>query len=151
MKRQNRKPKKQLVKELAESFDNEFSKQLPVTVLPNGDTVYKSYIVKQNKAGNWAVYHKTHKDLVDQFFLKSCALMAAKAYDSTQLERYFEIKRLDNKYWANYSDTQVYKKNIKTAKEFERYLVLLNKLEHSSAQAEHCKEEISRMFKWSFV
>ena len=77
--------------------------------------------------------------------------MAAKAYNNTQLEKYFEIKRLDNRYWASYCDTLVYKKNIKTAKDFERYLILLNKLEHSNALSMHFKEEISRMFRWSFV
>ena len=77
--------------------------------------------------------------------------MAAKAYDAVQIEKYFEIKRLDNRYWANYCDTLIYKRNIKTAKEFERYLILLNKLEQSNALAEHYKDEISRMFKWSFV
>lgn len=151
MKKQNKKPKKQLVKELAEQLGTEFEKQLPITVLPNGSTVYKNYIIKQTKTGNWGVYYQAQNDLIEQYFLKSCALMAAKAYNSTQLEKFFEIKRLDNKYWANYSDTQVYKKNIKTAKDFDRYLVLLNKLEHSSAISEHCKEEISKMFKWTFV
>ena len=77
--------------------------------------------------------------------------MATKAYQGTNLNRYFEIKRLDNKYWSSYSDNQVYKRNIKTAKDFDRYLILLNRLEHSKTQAEHFKEEISRMFKWSFV
>jgi phage tail tape-measure protein len=77
--------------------------------------------------------------------------MAAKAYTKTQLEKYFEIKRLDNRYWASHCDILVYKKNIKTAKDFERYLILLNKLEHSDALATHFKEEISRMFRWSFV
>ena len=77
--------------------------------------------------------------------------MAAKAYLSTNLNRYFEIKRLDNKYWASYSDNQIYKKNIKTAKDSDRFMILLNKLEDSEAQATHFKEAISRMFKWSFV
>ena len=77
--------------------------------------------------------------------------MGAKAYQSTDLTRYFEIKRLDNKYWASYSDNQVYKKNIKTAKDSERFMILLNKLEDSETQAQYFKETISRMFKWSFV
>jgi hypothetical protein len=77
--------------------------------------------------------------------------MSAKAYANTRMEKYFEIKRLDNQYWANYSDTVIFAKNIKTAKDYERYLILLNRLEHSKTLADHFKEEISRMFKWSFV
>jgi len=35
--------------------------------------------------------------------------------------------------------------------DFDRYLILLNKLEHSQAQTEQYKNEISTMFKWTFV
>ena len=77
--------------------------------------------------------------------------MAAKAYSSVHMNRFFEIKELDNKYWANYCDSIVYKKNIKSAKELDRYIVLLNRLEESNRKATFYREEISRMFKWSFV
>jgi hypothetical protein len=89
--------------------------------------------------------------VIDQFFLKTSALMAANAYSKTNLDKFFEIKRLDNQYWANYCDTQIYRHNIKKAKEYDRYLILLNKLEQTEFKTEHYKEEISRMFKWSFV
>lgn len=77
--------------------------------------------------------------------------MGAKAYNNTHIDKFFEIKRLDNQYWASYSDLLVYKKNIKTAKEFDRYVILLNKLEDTETKTEHYREQISRMFKWSFV
>jgi hypothetical protein len=151
MKKLNKFKKQKTIKELAGFFDKELTANLPVTVLPNGAVGYKDYLIKQTKDGNWGIYNVLSKDLLDQFFLKSCALMAAKAYSNVQLEKYQTIKQLDNRYWANHCDMLVYKKNIKTAKEFERYLILLNKLENSEAQTEHYKEEISRMFKWSFV
>ena len=152
MKKFNKKPnKKQVVKELAEHFQNELDRKLPITVLPDGGMVYKDFLVKQNSTGNWGVYNFRNRTLIEQYFLKSCALMAAKAYSTTSLDKFFEIKRLDNKYWSNYSDSQVYRKNIKSAKEFDRYVILLNKLEDSEHKTEHYKEAISRMFKWSFV
>ena len=77
--------------------------------------------------------------------------MAAKAYSRTDINKFFEIKHLDNKYWASYSDNQVYRKNIKTAKDFDRFQVLLNKLELSQQETDRFKEKISTMFKWSFV
>ena len=77
--------------------------------------------------------------------------MAAKAYDASNMTRYYEIKRMDTQYWANYSDNQIYKKNIVKAKDFDRYMILLNKLEYSQAQSEQYKNEISTMFKWTFV
>ena len=144
-------PRARVIKDLAGQLDQELKTNLPITVLPDGSAIYKDYLVKLTKHNNWGVFNVNNKQLVDQFFLKTCALMAAKAYNNTQLEKFFEIKRLDNRYWANHCDTLVYTHNIKTAKEYNRYLILLNKLEHSTSQEAFYKEEISRMFKWSFV
>lgn len=152
MKKFNKKSnKKQVVKELAEHFQNELDRKLPITVLPGGAAVYKNYLIKQNSAGIWGMYNYRNQTLIEQYFLKTCALMAAKAYSTTSLDKFFEIKRLDNKYWSNYCDNQVYRNNIKTAKEFDRYVILLNKLEDSEQKTQYYKEAISRMFKWSFV
>lgn len=152
MKKINKHTKKKIpVKELAEQFSHELDAKLPLHVMPNGDIVYKNYVVRKLANENWGVYNKRNKDLIDQFFLKTCALMAAKAYNNTMVEKFFEIKRLDNKYWANFCDLTIYKKNIKTAKDLDRYLILLNKLEDSDAKVKYYKDEISRMFAWSFV
>lgn len=152
MKKSNKKTNKQkIVKDLAEQFKSELDTKLPITVLPNGNMVYKDFLVKQLQNGNWGVYHVKTKELVQQYFLKTCALMGAKAYNHTQMTKFFEIKELDNKYWANYCDSVIFKNNIKSAKEFDRYIVLLNRLEESTSKAQFYKEEISRMFKWSFV
>ena len=150
MKKQN-KPKTAVIKELASQFEAEFNKSMPVTLRKDGSLLYKNYVIKQNNNNNWALYYDGSNESIDEFYLRTCALMGAKAYQSTDLTRYFEIKRLDNKYWASYSDNQVYKKNIKTAKDSERFMILLNKLEDSETQAAYFKETISRMFKWSFV
>jgi hypothetical protein len=151
MKNTNKKHKRVAVKDLAEQFANEFNKQLPVTVLPDGGIIYKKYLVKQLKTGNWALYNYNSKTTIEEYYLKTCALMAAKAYNNLNLTKFFEIKQLDNHYWANHADLQVYKKNIKTAKDFDRYMILLNKLEDTEYKTEHFKEKISRMFKYSFV
>ena len=150
MKKQT-KSKSKVVKELAGHFEEDLKSSLPIAIQPDGSIVYKDYVVKLKKNQNWGLYDRRNNSLVEEYYLKTCALMAAKAYNRTQLEKFFEIKRLDNRYWANYCDSMIYRKNIKTAKEFERYCILLNKLEASEEQTKHFKEEISRMFKWSFV
>jgi hypothetical protein len=153
MKKSNKtkKPKEKVIKELAQHFEEDLKKSLPISVQPDGSIVYKSYYIKKNANENWGLFNINTRDQVNEFYLKTCALMAAKAYSTVNLDKFHEIKRADNRYWSNYCDSQVYRKNIKTAKEFERYLILLNKLEHTEFLAEHYKEEISRMFKWSFV
>lgn len=149
--KKTKKPKKNIVKELANEFDKELNAKLPLTVLPNGSVAYKNFLVKSIPNGNWGMFNIQNKELIEQFFLKSCAIMAAQAYDKTHIEKFFEIKRLDNRYWASHCDTKIYQHNIKKTKEFERYLILLNKLEQSNAQEAFYKEEISRMFRWAFV
>lgn len=151
MKNTKTKPKAKVIKELAQQFEEELKQTLPISIQPNGNIVYKSYLIKQNSSGNWSLYHLNNKVLIETYHLKSCALMAAKAYDHTNLNKFFEIKQVDNKYWASYSDNQIYQQNIKKAKDFNRYLILLNKLEDSGIRTEQFKEQISRMFKWSFA
>jgi hypothetical protein len=151
MKKTKRKIPTIRIKELAQELSTELEQKMPLTVLPNGGIVYKNYLVKQTNDGNWAVYNYKSRNLIEQYFLKTCALMAAKAYNGIQLDKFHDIKRLDNGYWANHCDTQVYRKNIKTAKDFDRYLILLNKLEESEFKETHYKDEITKMFKWSFV
>jgi len=143
--------KAKLVKELAEQFEADFNKIHQIVVLPNNNVVYKDFLIKKLDNENFGIQHIPSKEIVGQFFTKACAVMASKAYSKTMLTKYYEIKQLDTRYWANRCDSLVYRKNIKTAKDFDRYLVLLNKLEDSEHKTEHYKEEISRMFKWSFV
>ena len=126
------------VKELAEHFQHELDSKYPVHVMPNGNIVYKDFVVKKTVHETWGLYNYKTQVLVDHFFLKTCALMAAKAHYHTQIEKFFEIKRLDNKYWASYTDTIIFKHNIKNAKEYERYLILLNRLEDAESKEHFC-------------
>jgi hypothetical protein len=148
--KKNKTPKLKF-KELAEQFQHELDSKYPVHVLPNGNIVYKDFVVKETKQGNWSLYNFKNQSFIDAFFLKTCALMAAKAYHNTQIEKFFEIKRLDNRYWSSYCNARVFKHNIKTAKDLDRYIILLNRLEDAESKEQFYKSEISRMFKWSFV
>jgi hypothetical protein len=148
MKKQN---KAKVVKALATHFEEELNKTLPVTIRPDGSMVYKGLFIKIKKNGNWGIYNLKNRDEIDEFFLKSCALMGAKAYEQTNLTKFLEIKRLDNLYWSNHSDSLVFRNNIKKAQNFDKYIILLNRLEESEQQSARFKDEISRMFKWSFA
>ena len=151
MKNNNRKHKKKAIAELAVQFEEDFKKVLPLSIQPDGSIVYKTYYIKQVANGNWGLYNLHSRDLLDEYYLKTCAIMAAKAHSSVFLERVFEIKRLDSRYWANQCDSIVYKKNIKKAKELDRFIIMLNRLEYSEEQAKHYQDEISLMFKRTFV
>ena len=146
MKKQNKKQ----VKELAVQFEAELNRSLPISIQPDGSIVYKNFLVKRTSNGMWGLYNLKSLYLLESFQLKTCALMAAKQY-TINLNKFFEIKRIDTKYWNFFSDVQVYKHNIKKTKDFDRYLILLNKLEYSEELSTHYRDTISRMFKWTFV
>lgn len=144
-----KKNKSKLIKYLASEFSNEFI-QIPVTLLPNNDIVYNHYLIKQED-NNWVLYNMNNKDLMATFFLKSCALVAAKYHNSRQLNKYFEIKQLDSSYCRNYANSVIYKHNIKNTKDEDKKLMLLNRLECSELEVSHFKNQISRLFRCSFV
>lgn len=145
------KPKAKVVKALATHFEEELNKTLPVTVRQDGSIVYRDQFIKVKKNGNWGIYDVRSRDEIAEFFLKTCALMAAKAYVHVNMEKFNEIKRLDTLYWSNHSDSNVFRSNLRKAKDFDRFVVLLNRLEESETQANRFKDEISRMFKWTFA
>jgi hypothetical protein len=148
MKKQN-KPK--AVKELASQFEAELNKSLPISIQPNGSIVYKNYLIKANKQGDWNIHKHGVLDPLGTFYLKTSALMAAREYDRNNLNRMFEIQQLDTDYKHNHTDSLIFINSIKKVKDFSRYIILLNKLEYSQERTEHFKEKISQMFKWSFV
>jgi hypothetical protein len=153
MKKQNnkRKPQAKVIKELASQFEQELNKTLPISIQPNGSIVYKNYLIKTNKQGNWAIHKPGVIEPLGTFYLKTSALMAARAYDKNDLNKMFEIERMDTDYRNNHTDSLVYANSIKKAKDFGRFMVLLNRLEYSQERAQHFQDKISRMFKWSFV
>ena len=139
------------IAKLADVLDIEFKKILPLIPLPDGSVVYRNFVVKQDSHGNWCILSKGTATIHGQFNLRTCALVGAKCLSQMQLQRYNEIKDLDNRYWSSTYRTSVYEHNIKSAKDYDRYLILLNKLEDSTWKARHYKEEISKLFRWSFV
>jgi hypothetical protein len=143
--------KQKVIKELATHFEADVNKTLQLSIQPDGSVVYKQYYVKQNASEMWNLISLKSNDIVDTYYLKTSALMAAKAYSRADLTKFFEIKDLDNHYWASYSDSMIYGHNIKNAKEFDRFVILLNKLELSQQRTEGYKDKISTMFRWSFV
>lgn len=151
MNKRKTKPNPKLIKELASHFEEDFKSSLPVSIRKDGSMVYKDYHIKQDPSKNWAVYYINSGDLISTFFLKTCALMAAKAYWRVDIAKFHNIKELDGRYYASHLETQVCQHAMKKTVDYDRYQILLNKLELNQDKAAKFKDEISRTFKWSFV
>jgi hypothetical protein len=146
-----KKTQKPNVQKIAETLETEFNKTMKLVPLPDGSIVYKEYIVKENKQGRWDILKKNALGNQGEFNLKSCALVAAKALSTVHMDQYNEIKMLDSRYWTSYNTTLHCKNVMPKIKDFDHYLIMLNKLEHNEWLAENCKSEISKRFQWSFV
>lgn len=142
--------KTKLLKELAHQFEIELNSSLPISITNNGSILYKDYFIKKEANQSYSLYNQA-KDLIGNFFLRSCALIAAKSWDSANMRKFNEIKELDVKYWANYSNINMCKNSMKKNTSLDRYIILLNKLELSRSRLDQVKDEISKQFTWNFV
>ena len=140
-----------VLKELAAHFEEDLTKNLPMVLHEDGTITYKKYAITKTPLETWAVYDVDGKNCLGEYFLKTCAIMSAKAYDERNQGKAFEIKRLDYNYWSNFSNNLVYKNNVNRAKESVRQTILLNKLEDSHQKTEFYKGKITNMFKDAFV
>ena len=141
----------QLFDKFTEYFEQELDSNLPVLMLPDKSVVYKNYLIKLIKNNNWGVFNTNTGDLIEQYYLKSCALIAANAYFLLDFKKVNLIKQLDNQYWSNYFNIKVLENSIKSIKDNERYLIALDKLENSDAHVNYCKNTISKTFRQTFA
>jgi|LakMenE18May11ns_1017448.scaffolds.fasta_scaffold9752639_3 hypothetical protein len=133
-----------------ESYIKEvFEKELPVTFLDNGSILYKSCKLKIDKNKKWGLY-STSSDLIDTFYLKATALLAAKNYHKSNLKQYLYIKDLDHKYNQSATDTVFFKHYKKTTKDLVKRDVFTWRYEISLARAKQYKAEIASLFKNNF-
>lgn len=141
---------KTVIKDLAKEFDKEYNTAIPFKLLPNGEMIYKNYLVKHTDNNYWGVYDTEHRNLVHAFFLKSCALLATKEYNDLKFDRYIFLKNLDRRYQAQYSDIVVYKHYIKNITDEDQCDILKNKLRESEIRAKSYQQQISNLFKVTF-
>lgn len=140
-----------IIKEFANYFDQELQTTLPVSVLPDGSLMYKNFLVKQLDNTYWGVYNVVSKDLINEYYLKSCALIAAKEYNYKHYARYHAVKLLDSKYASATNDTNVFKHNIELVTDNEKYEILLTRLEESSTISQQYQHMILKLFRQSFI
>lgn len=143
--------KKSAIKELAKYFDLELQRYLPILILPDNELSYKKYIIKQLPNENWAVINSLNLDIIEEYFLKSCALMGVRYYDLCNLQKCSIIKDLDRLYWNKHTDTIIFNHLLFATKDKIKRDILANKLENSELAASHYQHRISNMLRWTFA
>ena len=135
-----------------ETFIKEFfEKKLPITVFNDGSIQYKDFAIVQDKNKNWALYSlKNTSDVIDTFYLKATALLAAKTYQSFNFKKYLQIKELDHKYNQNATDTIYFNHYRKITNDLVKRDVFTWRYELSLGRAKRYKTEIASLFKTNF-
>ena len=146
-----KKQQSKVIKEFAEYFDQELQATLPISILPNGSLVYKDLLIKKLDNTGWGVYNMLSKDLINEYFLKSCALVAAKEYYHRHYAKYHNVKLLDNKYASTSTDAAVFKNNIELVTDNEKYAIMLTRLEESLCLSQYYQGLILQLFRQSFI
>jgi len=140
---------KKQAEKLERFLEDEFNRKIPIVVLPNKDLLYRRFKIRKNNDGTWEFRHITG-DLIDKFYLKATALLAAKFYDINRFDRFNEIKNLDTGYWNNSLDSLRYNNRIEQTKQIDKKVLYLSRYTLTAARAEKYKTLISSIFRHNF-
>ena len=143
--------KKTTIKQLANHFDEELQTNLPVTKLPNGSYAFNNFVITQMPNKNWALYCAISKTRLNEYFLISCALIAAHEYAAHRFDKYINIKHIDTRYQSAYTDLLVFKHNINLTNDQDQKDIFLTRLSESKSSALYYKKTILRLFRNTFV
>ena len=140
---------KKQAEKLERFLEDEFTKKIPIVVLPNKDLIYKRFKIRKNKAGDWEFRHVSG-DLIDKFNLKVTAVLAAKFYDISRFDKYNEIKNLDTGYYTNSVDSIRFRQRLDESRQLDRKELYASRYGVTAFRAQLYKEQISNIFRNNF-
>lgn len=135
---------------LVGSVENKLKYRSPILILSNGFMAYHQYLIGELDNGNWGVYNTNTIEPIDQFYLRSSALIAAKSHEDINIKNFHTIKQLDRKYWANLHNSVIFSSYCATNIDYDKYLILMDRLEDSIIRRDKHKGDIIKMFKSMF-
>lgn len=140
---------KKQAEKLERFLEDEFTKKIPIVILPNKDLLYKRFRIHKNNSGAWEFKHVSG-DTIDKFNLKATAVLAAKFYDVNRFDRYNEIKNLDTGYYSSSIDAVRFRCRLHESKTTEKKEIYAARYVVTAARAEKYKAQISTIFTNNF-
>lgn len=135
---------------LEKFLEEEFTKKLPILVLPDKSILYKEFRIKQNKHQVWDLRWARTNDKIDSFHTKTSALLAAKFYQANNYARYNEVKHLDLSYWSNSVDAVFFKTRLNTTRDCELKDLFICRRDLAFQRCKSAQIKITQMFKYNF-
>lgn len=140
---------KQQARELEDFIKENFEKNNPIALLPNGNLAYKEFIIRKNRQDKWELV-RVKGNILDTFNLKSCAVLGAKFYYTNNFSRYNEIKMLDSFYFKHQIDSDIYKIKYDKTKDVGLKDMFMARFCESKRHANYARKEITSKFKALF-
>ena len=137
-------------KEQYRMMEQELLNELPIKV--NGNVItYNNYIIKQDKQGYWDLYANFNGlDLVNKFYLRISAVMAAKQYEKCKMQEFNSILSMDSHYSKLHNDILHFRHQMKKTSDVVKKDNYLFRLQECYLKLTNIKQEIEKMYRASF-
>lgn len=131
-------------------IEQQLLKELPIKIV--GDVItYNDYVIKQDNQGYWNLYANFNGlDLVDKFYLKISALMAAKKYEKCMMGDFKFILSMDQHYAKLDNDITHFRYQMKKTNDIVKKDNYLFRLQECYITISNIKEQIQQMYRTSF-
>lgn len=139
-----------LTKDLQKQIENELLKELPIRVKDNC-IEYNHFLIMQDKDGYWCLYNNINGlDFLQRFFLRSCAIMAAKLYEKTKMQDFVTVKNLDSSYRNFANDIITFRHLIKKTNDDVKKDNYYFRLEECILKSKEMKRQIENLYRVIF-
>jgi hypothetical protein len=137
-------------KEQYRMMEQELLNELPIKV--NGNVIeYNNYIIKQDTQGYWDLYANFNGlDLVNKFYLRISAVMAAKQYEKSKMQEFNSILSMDSHYSKLHNDILHFRHQMKKTSDVVKKDNYLFRLQECYHKLTNIKQEIEKMYRASF-
>ena len=137
-------------KEQYRMMEQELLNELPIKI--NGNVIaYNNYIIKQDKQGYWDLYANFNGlDLVNKFYLRISAVMAAKQYEKCKMQEFNSISSMDSHYSQLHNDILHFRHQMKKTSDVVKKDNYLFRLQECYLKLTNIKQEIEKMYRASF-
>jgi len=137
-------------KEQYRMMEQELLNELPIKI--NGNVIeYNNYIIKQDKQGYWDLYANFNGlDLVNKFYLRISAVMAAKQYEKSKMQEFNSILSMDSHYSKLHNDILHFRHQMKKTSDVVKKDNYLFRLQECYLKLTNIKQEIEKMYRASF-
>jgi hypothetical protein len=131
-------------------IEQQLLKELPIKIVNNVIT-YNDYVIKQDSQEYWNLYANFNGlDLVDRFYLRISALMAAKNYEKSKMREFKLILSMDQLYAKLHNDITHFRYQMKKTNDTVKKDNYLFRLQECYAKISDIKEQIQQMYRTSF-